>query len=117
MSINLPIISSSVAGFFGHVWLSLIDASAIERIALDLLVASRQTSRPCLLWDCSFALRRARTSAAGTSSNNWMKVKSGGGSGVRMYKPPNPRLTTSETTLLLAVCQAKNVPLGEERRG
>ncbi len=34
-----------------------------------------------------------------------------------MYNPPNPRLTTSEATLLLAVCQAKIVPFGEEKRG
>jgi hypothetical protein len=34
-----------------------------------------------------------------------------------MYNPPNPRLSTDETILVLAVCQAKIVPLGEERRG
>jgi hypothetical protein len=37
----------------------------------------------------------------------WMKVPGGGGSGVRMYNPPNARWSTDETTLLLAVCQAK----------
>ena len=60
---------------------------------------------------------RARTSPAGTSSSNWIKVPGGGGSGVRMYIPPNARLSTGETNLVLAVCQAKIVPFGEERRG
>jgi len=46
-----------------------------------------------------------------------MKVPGGGGSLVRMYNPPNPRLATRESSRLLAVCQAKMVPLGEETRG
>jgi hypothetical protein len=33
-----------------------------------------------------------------------------------MYNPPNPRLSPDGTTLLLAVCQAKILPLGEEKR-
>jgi hypothetical protein len=46
-----------------------------------------------------------------------MKVPGGGGSLVRMYNPPNPRLARGESSRLLAVCQAKMVPLGEETRG
>ena len=36
---------------------------------------------------------------------------------VRMYNPPKPRLATRETCRMLALCQARIVPLGEERRG
>jgi hypothetical protein len=46
-----------------------------------------------------------------------MKVPGGGGSLVRMYNPPNPRLATRESSRVLVVCQAKMVPLGEETRG
>ncbi len=60
---------------------------------------------------------RARTSPTGTSSNKWMNVPGSGGSGVRMYIPHSPRLSTEETNRLPAVCQAKIVPLGEEIRG
>lgn len=35
---------------------------------------------------------------------------------VRIYNPHNPRLATHETCRMLALCQAKIVPLGEERR-
>jgi hypothetical protein len=59
----------------------------------------------------------ARTSPAGKSSSNWMKVPGAGGSGVRMYNPPSPALSTAETTLLWAVCQAKIVSFGHARRG
>jgi len=34
-----------------------------------------------------------------------------------MYIPPNARLSRDETNLVLAVCQAKIVPFGQERRG
>jgi len=36
---------------------------------------------------------------------------------IRMYNPPNPRFATRETSLLLAHCQAKMIPLGEDNRG
>jgi hypothetical protein len=70
---------------------------------------------PFLAWLlCTTA--RARTSPAGTSNNNWMQVPAGGGSTVRIYKPPNPRLTTPETFFTPAFCQANIVPFGEDSR-
>ena len=46
-----------------------------------------------------------------------MKVPVAGGSGVRMNNPPNPKLSTAETTHLLELCQATIVPFGAGRRG
>jgi hypothetical protein len=49
----LEFFDNPTAGILGNVCPKLINASANERIALGLLVASRQTSRPYLPWACS----------------------------------------------------------------
>ena len=64
-----------------------------------------------------FTSARARISPSDVSSNNRMSVPRGGGSGVRMNNPPNPRFSTRETYLWLALCQAENVGFGELKRG
>jgi hypothetical protein len=87
-----------------------------NRARCSCSIAMNFTPIPCLgllRWTAA----RARTSPVGASMSNWMKVPTGGGSGVRMNSPPRPRLSTTETALLLNLCQATIVPFGAAKRG
>src|SRR5438128_4022344 len=60
---------------------------------------------------------RALTSPAGTLSSNSTTAPVGGGSLVRIYKPPRERLATRETRRMKPPRQVRIVPFGEEMRG